>query len=59
MKSARELRAEANRLMVDHRMLFAPGVIRMCMSCKTEWPCEGWEKAQKLLDDAYRVEHPD
>jgi predicted dithiol-disulfide oxidoreductase (DUF899 family) len=56
---ARELRAEANRLMVYHRILFAPSATNTCMSCKKAWPCEDWEKAQKLLEDAYQLEHPD
>lgn len=49
------LRAEANRLTVDHRLGSEPGE-PACRTCKGRWPCAGWEKAQGLLREAERLE---
>jgi hypothetical protein len=55
MKSAEQSRAEANRLVIDHRLGTDPKA-QVCKTCKTSWPCKGWEKAQKLYRDAQRLE---
>lgn len=54
MRNAGELRAEANVLMTEHRMLFVTGP-RTCR-CRASWPCPGWERAEELLSEAHRLE---
>lgn len=56
MERARQLRAEANRLIIDHRIAFVPQPELTCMTCKTPWPCTGEKKAQDLLDEARNLE---
>lgn len=50
MKTAKELRAEANELMTKHQMTFITGP-RTC-HCGLPWPCPEWERAEELLREA-------
>lgn len=54
MKAARDLRSEANALMVEHRMRFQTGP-RTCQ-CGINWPCAEWERAEMLLKKAHFIE---
>lgn len=54
MADAKELRAEANALMVEHRLVLDAGPKRCrCGAC---WPCVGWSRAEDLLAKARFLE---
>ena len=56
MKRARDVRAKANLLKIDHRMSFRPGP-QVCATCRTAWPCKGWEEAEELTREAHELEN--
>lgn len=50
MKTAKELRDEADLLMTEHQMSFVIGP-RTCL-CGSSWPCPEWDRAEELLKEA-------